>query len=465
MIEGGIDMKKISKKLRAILLLISIVTITLFMCLPTVSFAEVALLPGFKTKVILSGSPLANIAGLSISSDGKLYISDTGIPIHSGQQKILVIDIASATVSTLVSGLPLGFPSRMLIGDGRPLVGTDLIVADQNADTGSPCCNGRVFRIDRQTGDVTVLSIGSPGVPFGDPLGLALGSGGGFGTGLYVMDFQGDSPYPPFLYIINSDGSRSVFLEKPEVWTVDTFPMHMVFGAGNFGNNLYVTNAAFAYPNSTTPTIWRVTPQAEINSFVEGLPLKHPVALRFGPGGPFGPELYVLDIGDDGIGSIYKISADGKIYPFITGLAANTFPSLPDFVFAPDGKSMFIGIGDKIVQILPEEQYDTCQNELLVARQLIQDLQNQITALTAQNSQLQDQVNILNQENQTLTNGLLSGLNSVEQNFQQVFNDPQFEISGITLLEKFQSLVNAILQLEKGRKEGIYTNLGGKPGK
>lgn len=69
-----------------------------------------------------------------------------------------------------------------------------------------------------------------------------------------------------------------------------------------------------------------------------------------------------------------------------------------------------------------------------------------------------------NQANQ-LTSGLVSGLTSLQNDVRSIFNDPAFAIPGATSAEQYQNLINAIRNLNNGRKEGIYTNLGGKSGR
>jgi chromosome segregation ATPase len=89
-------------------------------------------------------------------------------------------------------------------------------------------------------------------------------------------------------------------------------------------------------------------------------------------------------------------------------------------------------------------------------------LQTQVNTLTAEKAALQTQVNTLMAENAALTSGLSSGLDGIEQTLQLLFDDPQFQIPGATLLEQYQNLVNAIKGLNKGRLEGLYKALGGK---
>jgi len=59
---------------------------------------------------------------------------------------------------------------------------------------------------------------------------------------------------------------------------------------------------------------------------------------------------------------------------------------------------------------------------------------------------------------------LQDGLSKIQQKLAQVFRNPQFTIPGATPLEQYDSLVNAILGLNKGRLEGLYMNLGGHGG-
>src|SRR5207247_2125968 len=150
------------------------------------------------------------------------------------------VDLASNVATTLLSGLPLGNPAKILIGDGRPLVGTDLIVADWNTEYNSPCCAGRVYRINPQTGSVSILANANPAFsPPGDPFGLALGPGGPWGTSLYVMDFEGNSPNPPVLYRVSDGPTSTTFLIKPDIWTTNQQPQALAFSPGNgFGNDL-----------------------------------------------------------------------------------------------------------------------------------------------------------------------------------------------------------------------------------
>lgn len=79
-----------------------------------------------------------------------------------------------------------------------------------------------------------------------------------------------------------------------------------------------------------------------------------------------------------------------------------------------------------------------CELELAEAQQQIEDLQGQLAAITL---------------------ALESGLASVQNDFRSEFSDPDFNIPGSTSLDKYEYLINAILDLNHGAKLGLYKNL------
>lgn len=115
----------------------------------------------------------------------------------------------------------------------------------------------------------------------------------------------------------------------------------------------------------------------------------------------------------------------------------------------------------KIISMPP----DQCQQNLAEAEEQIQEIQDQVDALTTQNAQLQQQLQTLQSQMAQLNSVLVGGLSSLQKDFQAMFNSPTFVIPGATALEQYQHLISAVLNLNKGRKEGLYVNLGGKPGK
>jgi YVTN family beta-propeller protein len=56
-----------------------------------------------------------------------------------------------------------------------------------------------------------------------------------------------------------------------------------------------------------------------------------------------------------------------------------------------------------------------------------------------------------------------SAISSLQDNFRQIFANPKFVVPGATPLEQLQNIIQAVLHLNKGRKMGVYTNLGGVP--
>lgn len=102
---------------------------------------------------------------------------------------------------------------------------------------------------------------------------------------------------------------------------------------------------------------------------------------------------------------------------------------------------------------------------------LIAQLQAQVATLGDSNAALQQENNALRDQ---LTDALarvhtLEGLMSdalrvVEADLRATFSDAQFTIGGATLADRLTALVAAVVALEKGRKVGVYTNLGGRPG-
>jgi chaperonin cofactor prefoldin len=125
----------------------------------------------------------------------------------------------------------------------------------------------------------------------------------------------------------------------------------------------------------------------------------------------------------------------------------------------------------------------TLQNQVNDLTGLVQSLQmqvntlnGQVQTLTSQNQTLQNQVNSLTQTINTLNAqlqqlqgqlnqsqaGINALLNSLEADFRKTFNNPNFTIPGATPQQRLQNLINALISLNKGRKEGIYQSLGGK---
>lgn len=139
------------------------------------------------------------------------------------------------------------------------------------------------------------------------------------------------------------------------------------------------------------------------------------------------------------------------------------------------------GLQNQINTLTGENQ--TLQNRVNDLTGQVQSLQTQVNTLTVQvqtltqqNQSLQSQLNGAYQTINTLKSQLaqLQGqlaqsqasvaafLNSIELDFRRTFKDPRFTIPGANTQQRLQNLANALLNLNKGRKEGLYQALGGK---
>ncbi|MDQ3816864.1 MAG: hypothetical protein M3362_04115 [Acidobacteriota bacterium] len=162
-----------------------------------------------------------------------------------------------------------------------------------------------------------------------------------------------------------------------------------------------------------------------------------------------------------------------------------------DFAF----KATFV-CDQQLLQTLQDQintltgQNQTLQSQVGSLTQQLQSSQDHVSTLTVQNQTLTQQNQTLSEQNQTLQNQLASDnqvvsnlsskvsqlqaqlnqqsssintlVNSIELDLRRAFNNPRFSIPGATPQQRLQNLINALLNLNKGRKEGIYQGLGGK---
>lgn len=303
--------------------------------LTSIAVAQPLDLPrGFVVEDAVPAGTFQHISGVTVRDDGAVFVSDLG-----GADPSLSRVNLDGSVDRLIEGLPLGSPGRMLMGDGRPALGTDLILADWNGTGMSGCCGGQVLRIDPETGAVVdTLSAGSPGVAVGDAFGLAMGVAGAFPGSLYVMDFQGASKDLPFLFRAG-DGAPSRVYSSGNLWTTDRKPGSMVMGRGDYGASLYIVDGA------NPPKVWSLDARHNLRAFAQGAPLATPVAIAQAPAGPFAGQLFVLD---PAAHAIFMVAPGGGISLFADGLVGTQFS---DLGFAPDGQSMYVGAGDRLLRV------------------------------------------------------------------------------------------------------------------
>lgn len=304
------------------------------LALPLTAAAQVTVPGGFIVEDVVDPGTFGHISGLAVRDDGTVYVSDLG-----GADPLLA-RVDGEHVEVLIEGLPLGSPGRMIFGDGRPALGTDLIMADWNGTGMSGCCDGQTLRIDPETGAIVdTLSAGTPGRRTGDAFGLAMGraGAGALSHSLYVMDFQGASPQPPVLFRAG-DGAPTYVLDHND-WTTDRKPGSMLMGRGDYGANLYIADGA------NPPTVWRVDPHLGLSVFARGAPMNTPVAIAQAPAGPFAGSIFVLD---PAAHALFMLDPTGGLSIFAKDVTGTPFS---DLAFSPDGQSLYLGLGDRLLRI------------------------------------------------------------------------------------------------------------------
>jgi len=137
---------------------------------------------------------------------------------------------------------------------------------------------------------------------------------------------------------------------------------------------------------------------------------------------------------------------------------------------------------DQNAGLTQSNQTLTAENGSLIAanRSLtaqVAGLQTQVTSLTSQNQQLTAQNAALAQANQTLqsqlaeANAKLTSENAAidtailatQQDLRIIFGDPHFVVPGATRAARWLAIIRAIEGLNRGRKQGVYEGLGGRP--
>lgn len=115
---------------------------------------------------------------------------------------------------------------------------------------------------------------------------------------------------------------------------------------------------------------------------------------------------------------------------------------------------------------------DQCATDLAAAleeiaslQEQVGELQAQLTSLTQQNASLSAQVVALTAENaqlQATANAVSTDLAAVQQDLARAFSNSGFQLPGATPVDQLNNLIRAILDLNLGRKQGVYKNLGGR---
>jgi hypothetical protein len=205
-------------------------------------------------------------------------------------------------------------------------------------------CGGAIQVADR-FGTVTdftsltsTLPCGTPPVDvqtaLPEPMGLAFGPGGAFGTDIYIAN---SSDLPADIMRVDTTGAASIFLSDGKSSPLGTFgfaPYDVEFGpGGDFGSNLYFTDAG------ERCNCIRIADAAG----VFGAPFVTlpgtPLAIEFGRGGGFGYDLYVALL-IPGNSSVFRVKADGTLSLVATGFVG--FQVADQLEFSPDGSALYV---------------------------------------------------------------------------------------------------------------------------
>jgi hypothetical protein len=141
--------------------------------------------------------------------------------------------------------------------------------------------------------------------------------------------------------------------------------------------------------------------------------------------------------------------------------------------------SHFTSLEALTVSAAPPPDTGQCETDLAAAVEHAAALEAQLSACNAQKSQLQSSVESLAQQNAALSaavsalqeqiaqlQGIASAVNTdlgaVQQDLARAFGNGAFRISGASSIEQLNNLIRAVLNLNLGRKQGVYQNLGGR---
>lgn len=292
-----------------------------------------------------------HISGLAIDSSGTLYVADRGTEpsVISEDPALHRFDPVSRTIDTLIQGLPLGDPDRLVMPDDDTVV-----LADHNSVVSARCCNGTIFNIDVSatppTPSYSAVSSGGHGVTTGDPYGLVLGSGPVFNAPLYVMDFQGANAFSdsPVLFDLDGTGagaSSSLVASNPSIWTEDTVPDHLLLDTDSsnaFADGFYVADR--------TGPIWYVDSSGSVSLFYSDVSVVTPASLAI-VSGAFGSHMYVLDSSRHALLRLDRTSGSTVPSIFVDDLFQAS--SVSDMAYDAANGVLYLGMRSQIYAVRP----------------------------------------------------------------------------------------------------------------
>lgn len=287
---------------------------------------------GFELNVLMEDERLYSVGGLLARDDGNLFVN--------GYPDLWNMDLTASSI-TPVFTRPSPWGTGMIVRSTHGDYGDFIYFADHN--TGNAKGDGQLFRMDPTSLSVTLVATGTVGRTIGDPLGLTFSP-----DGLFVMDFQGASNQVPLLYSRKATGEQLNYFEDAAQWTTDTSPNYLLHSPGANGYP-----AGFFVSDGEADVIWRVAPSTPptLGVFTSG-ELGSLGGMRWGLGGSFGTDLYVLAVEQQ---KILRIAADGTASEFASELPLTPELALGDIEFSADGRRLFVGSGTTVLEIVADE--------------------------------------------------------------------------------------------------------------
>jgi hypothetical protein len=246
------------------------------------------------TTALASGLPLEDPNGLVIGKGGvwgnDIFISDR----NSFACKGAIFRMNGAgTLTELTRGTPTtgstGNPFKLNFGPGGAF-GTDLFIAEQTLEENGSCgsCyggSGSIYKIAPDNSKTRFVF----GAPLVDPYDVTFSQGGSFGENMYVADYASTGG-TGYVWKVNPAGSVTELAGGTDSPFID--PVQVAFGPGGcFGTDLYVLDQGAG-------KIFRVDSAGNITTYLSGISIvSNPgngrtIGMAFSPSGD---ALYYID--------------------------------------------------------------------------------------------------------------------------------------------------------------------------
>jgi uncharacterized phage infection (PIP) family protein YhgE len=114
------------------------------------------------------------------------------------------------------------------------------------------------------------------------------------------------------------------------------------------------------------------------------------------------------------------------------------------------------------VDTLTQQNQSLSQQNQMLTRQN-NDLQKQLQAANRAYADLKTQLAKMQAQNAEMENAIKNFVGLIELDLRILFRNPKFTIPGATPVKKLKTIQAVLLFLNRGHKEGLYKDLGGRP--